>query len=115
MSKLVFVIFRTVKALWSYLAQQGVNVSDLWTRLEDLVVKTIISGESAIAPLIREHVSSRYCCYELFGVDVLLDEHLNPWLLEVGLKLFFDIFLSNNFHHNRLGQHFSIAALFIAP
>ncbi|XP_059476900.1 tubulin monoglutamylase TTLL4-like isoform X3 [Neocloeon triangulifer] len=76
----------TVKSLWTYLAQQGVNVNELWSRLEDLVVKTIISGESSIAPLIREHVSSRYCCYELFGVDVLLDEHLNPWLLEVNIS-----------------------------
>jgi Tubulin-tyrosine ligase family len=103
-----------VKALWSYLAQQGVNVSDLWTRLEDLVVKTIVSGESAIAPLIREHVASRYCCYELFGVDVLLDEHLNPWLLEVGLNLASKI-LSGDFYHVVLGQHFSITALFLAP
>lgn len=78
-----------MKALWTYLAQQGVNVSDLWSRLEDLVVKTIVSGEFAIAPLIREHVSSRYSCYELFGVDVLLDEHLNPWLLEVGPSIAF--------------------------
>jgi Tubulin-tyrosine ligase family len=103
-----------VKALWSYLAQQGVNVSDLWTRLEDLVVKTIVSGESAIAPLIREHVSSRYCCYELFGVDVLLDEHLNPWLLEVGLNSALEIIKVLFFYNFLLGQHFSITALFLA-
>ncbi|CAB3385792.1 Hypothetical predicted protein [Cloeon dipterum] len=76
----------TVKALWVYLSEQGVDVTKLWARLEDLVVKTIISGESSIATLIREHVSSRYCCYELFGVDVLLDEYLNPWLLEVNIS-----------------------------
>lgn len=74
---------RTVKSLWSYLAQQGVDVSELWGRLEDLVVKTLVSGESAISALVREHVSSTYSCYELFGVDVLLDQNLRPWLLEV--------------------------------
>ena len=76
-------VFRTVKSLWTYLAGQGVDVVELWSRLEDLVVKTLISGEAAISTLIREHVSSRYCCYELFGVDVLLDQNLRPWLLEV--------------------------------
>jgi tubulin polyglutamylase TTLL4 len=75
-----------VKALWSYLAQQGVDVNELWGRLEDLVVKTLVSGESAISTLIKEHVTSRYCCYELFGVDVLLDDKLRPWLLEVSIK-----------------------------
>ncbi|XP_044740284.1 uncharacterized protein LOC123301553 isoform X2 [Chrysoperla carnea] len=76
----------TIQALWDYLSKNGVNTSALWATLQDLVIKTIISGESGITQLLRGNVGSRYNCYELFGVDVLLDEHLKPWLLEVNIS-----------------------------
>lgn len=46
----------------------------------------MLCGESSITQLYKQHVNSRYNCYELFGVDVLLDERLKPWLLEVNIS-----------------------------
>ncbi|XP_054016012.1 tubulin monoglutamylase TTLL4-like [Hylaeus anthracinus] len=76
----------TLKTLWSYLEREHVNVSKLWASMKDIVVKTMIAGESSINTLSRTNISSRYCCYELFGVDILLDENLKPWLLEVNIS-----------------------------
>lgn len=38
-----------------------------------------------LSDVVREqmHVPSRRNCYELFGFDVMLDDQLNPWLIEV--------------------------------
>lgn len=77
----------TLKALWAYLQKEkGVNVGKLWANMVDLVIKTMISGESSITELSKAHLASRYCSYELFGIDILLDEGLKPWLLEVNIS-----------------------------
>lgn len=73
----------SLKCLWSYLEEQGVNTVKLLSDISDVIIKTIISGESAINIFSRIYQSSKYNCYELFGIDILLDENIKPWLLEV--------------------------------
>ena len=76
----------TIKTLWSYLEKKQVNVQNLWATMKDMIVKTMIGAESSINCLTKANISSRYSCYELFGVDILLDENLKPWLLEVNIS-----------------------------
>lgn len=76
----------TVKSLWTFLQAQGINTGRLWAALRNLVLRTILAGEHAINQMVKMNVGSRYNCYELFGIDVLLDSELTPWLLEVNIS-----------------------------
>ncbi|CAG9567895.1 unnamed protein product [Danaus chrysippus] len=77
----------TLQTLFQYLkTEQKVDTDLLWESIKDLVIKTIISGEASISSLTKANITSRYNCYELFGIDVLLDEDLKPWLLEVNIS-----------------------------
>ncbi|XP_058979823.1 uncharacterized protein LOC109613485 isoform X1 [Musca domestica] len=76
----------TLQSLWSCLEERGVNTKRLWATLRNLVIKALISGEAGLNRMYRQNVNFRYNCFELFGFDVLLDENLVPWLLEINIS-----------------------------
>ena len=76
----------SLKCLWSYLSNQGVDISKVLKKIYDIIVKTIILSESTVNSFSKVYLSSRYSCYELLGFDVLLDENMKPWLLEVNIS-----------------------------
>ena len=74
---------------WSFTAFKRVlknnKVDDrmLFSRIKELIVKTFHAVESTMAAAFTQFVSHRSNCFQLFGFDVLIDERLNPYLLEV--------------------------------
>jgi len=46
----------------------------------------LISTESIINSMVKANVRRRYSCHELFGFDVLLDDKLKPWVIEVNIS-----------------------------
>ena len=50
------------------------------------MIKTIISSETILNSAFQMYVPNRSNCFQLFGFDIMIDNELNPWLLEVNLS-----------------------------
>lgn len=61
--------------IWDRLQDQGVDVDALWQSIVVLVLKSLVCVEDSIP-----HQPNGF---EVFGYDVIIDQGLRPWLLEV--------------------------------
>lgn len=69
-----------------HLKHCGVNVELIWARIMDLILKTLISVKQGISTETKRATAHCANCFELYGFDVLVDEDLKPWLVEVNLS-----------------------------
>lgn len=78
----------TIEGLRAYMEREGHDFDEVWADVTDLVVKTVISAQPALAHnynrvMPPETGNDGYACFEILGIDVMLDAKLKPWLIEV--------------------------------
>ncbi|XP_055360245.1 tubulin polyglutamylase ttll6 isoform X2 [Betta splendens] len=77
---------RKLSTLNKLLDSIGCNTEKMWSSIEDVIIKTLISAH----PILKHNYHTCFpnhttgsACFEILGFDVLLDHRLKPWLLEV--------------------------------
>ena len=73
-----------ISNVFSKMEKEGINTNEIWNKIDDIVVLTIISSYKYLLEGDKEKQYNY--CFQIFGFDILLDEKLNPYLLEVNYR-----------------------------
>ena len=73
----------SVTAWRKLLRDKEIDDEQIWGKIRDIVIKTVLTVEGLVFSHMQMSVPYYNNCFELLGFDILIDDYLNPWLLEV--------------------------------
>jgi len=66
--------------------QRHVDIDHLMKELQRVLICTVISGMNAIRLNHEKHIPHRHTSYELYGIDIMLDDQMIPHLIEINIS-----------------------------
>jgi tubulin polyglutamylase TTLL5 len=67
----------SLTALCKHLEKAGIDMTLLWSRIYDVIIKSLISVDDVVAPATKKTVEfPRRNCFELYGFDILIDSDI---------------------------------------
>ena len=73
----------SISGLRKVLRANNVDDNVIFNRIKDIIIKTFMSVENEMKSNFLLTVPHKNNCFQLFGFDIMIDEKLNPWLLEI--------------------------------
>lgn len=77
---------RSLSSVLKDLELQGRDSAGLWDDICDLIIKTLLTAQPFLSSTYKSAQSHDFMnamCFEVLGFDILIDNDLRPWLLEV--------------------------------
>ncbi|GAA48693.1 tubulin polyglutamylase ttll6 [Clonorchis sinensis] len=77
---------RRITTLNRWFTQNGYNLEKIWNDVDDVVIKTVLSGYAVLRHNYRTcfpNHSQMSACFEILGFDIMFDHKLKPFVLEV--------------------------------
>jgi hypothetical protein len=71
-----------------YLKKKNINVDEIFAKIEDIIIKTIIAGQRHIIDTSKSLNLNDRNMFNIFGFDIILDNKFIPHLLEVNTRPF---------------------------
>jgi len=65
----------TLRMLREKLSKQGISWQKIESQIDSIVVKSLVS--------VMNSIPQNPNCFELFGYDIMIDQNLKCWLIEV--------------------------------
>ncbi len=85
------VVFLSLEKYRAWLGEQRIDADALFTRIEEMVTLTIIAARETMRTRLRGIKGDSSACYELLGIDCLIDDGLKPRIMECNLSPSLDI------------------------
>jgi tubulin polyglutamylase TTLL5 len=76
----------TLTSFKQYLEDHYIDSKLIFDKIDDIIIKTLISCENNLVSAISKYCAFQENCFELYGFDILIDDNLNCWLMEVNLS-----------------------------
>ncbi|KAI5717029.1 hypothetical protein M8J76_016314 [Diaphorina citri] len=77
---------RKISTINQWFSCMGYDTDLVWSRIDDVIVKTVLSAQPKIQTMYNSMFprhNNMTACFQLLGFDVMLDDSLNPYVLEV--------------------------------
>jgi tubulin polyglutamylase TTLL4 len=74
----------SLEQLQDYLHTLHIDFQPIWKKIEEIIVTSLQSIHPSNG--IGQRMYTKASCFELFGYDILIDDQLKPWLMEVNIS-----------------------------